>query len=357
MQARGVAEAIHDWAESAAGESVFAGFDRCAPEVAASVRSALSRPDRIETVERIEGLAKYWWDDLLKPGADVTSDDAVAFARFFSTVGFFHKYKPYGVKIASPFGYSLFDLYERQGFSFQMHVEPKYEGFHILRTKPEALIYVGSVPEWNAVGQRWAHGVWAGQDLPDPPAVWRPAVGDTTAIIETETVHSVLSCVLEEFAGCSVDAVERLYDPYPRTGLELPAEHTRARDLLLGSTVTLPTRILRRVASGWQVDAAAPGTSSQTLIDVKGELWGGRVVVDADAPLPLDGSDEDVSVVVPAAGDVVVVDIEGSALPVAVGDLVCLPPRVEARIRPAGSSAVVALHRVARTLVTTDWTR
>jgi primosomal protein N' len=43
------------------------------------------------------------------------------------------------------------------------------------------------------------------------------------------------------------------------------------------------------------------------------------------------------------AGDIVV-DIQGTALPVALGELICLPPRVEARITPAQDSAVVALH-------------
>ena len=187
------------------------------------------------------------------------------------------------MKIASPFGYSLFDLHDGQGFSFQVHIEPKYEAFHILRTKPRSLIYVGSVPEWDAVGEPWARGVWAGEDLPDPAAVWRPAAGDATAIVETETVHSVLGCVLEEFAGCSVDAVERLYDPYPRANLELPADHVCARDLLLSSTSALPKRVLRRIPSGL---AHRPGVggrrSSHTLIDMKGELWGGRAVVTRD---------------------------------------------------------------------------
>jgi hypothetical protein len=356
MQARSVAEAIREWADGDGPESELGDLDRSSPEVANSVRATLGRPDRIETVERIEGLAKYWWDDILRPGAAVTASDAVLFARFFSTIGFFHKYKPYGVKIASPFGYSLFDLHDGQGFSFQVHVEPKYEAFHILRTKPGSLIYIGPVPEWDAVGGRWARGVWAGLDLPDPPAVWRPAVGDTTAITETETVHAVLGCVLEEFAGCSVDAVERLYDPYPRTNLELPAEHVAPRDLLLSASSDLPTRVLRRVPSGWHAYPVPAGSSSQTLIDVKGELWGGRSVITRDQPLSLDGSEEDVSVVVPARGDIVV-DLAGTALPVTVGELVCVPPQVEVRIRPADQAAVLALHRVARTLVSTDWTR
>jgi hypothetical protein len=356
MQAHSVAAAIKDWANGTGPEADLDGLDRYSPEVASSVKATLGRPDRIVTVERIEGVAKRWWDDVLKPGATVTPDDAVAFARFFSTVGFFYKYKPYGVKIASPFGYSLFDLYDGQGFSFQVHIEPKYEAFHILRTKPKSLIYVSSVPEWNAAGEQWAHGVWAGQELPDPAAVWRPAVGDATAIMETETVHSVLGCVLEEFAGCSVDAVERLYDPYPRTNLELPAEHVSPRELLLSSTSALPSRVLRRVPSGWHGEPVPAGTTTQTLIDVKGELWGGRATATRDEPVRLDGSDEDVSVVVPATGDIVV-DIHGTTLPVAVGDLICLPPQVEAVVRPVSGSAVVALHRVARSLVTSEWTR
>jgi hypothetical protein len=356
MQAPSVAETIQEWANGSDAESELDHLDRTSPEVADSVRAAMASPDRIETVERIEGLVKRWWDDLLHPGASVTADDAVRFARFFATVGFFHKYKPYGVKIASPFGYSLFDLHDGEGFSFQVHIEPKYEAFHILRTKPRSLIYVGSVPEWNAVGDPWARGVWAGEDLPDPVAVWRPAAGDATAIVETETVHSVLGCVLEEFAGCSVDAVERLYDPYPRGDLDLPAGHMSVRDLLLSSSSALPTRVLRRVPSGWYAEPVSNGTSSHTLIDIKGELWGGRALVTRDHAVAVDGSDEDVSVVVPTAGDIVV-DIQGSPLPVALGELVCLPPRVEALITPAGDSAVVALHRVARALVTSEWTR
>jgi hypothetical protein len=356
MQAHSVTGAVLDWAHGTGEESELDGFDRGSPEVADGVRAALSRPDRIEAVERIEAVTKRWWDDLLRPGAEVATDDAVAFARFFSAVGFFHKYKPYGVKIASPFGYSLFDLYDGQGFSFQVHIEPKYEGFHVLGTKPGSLIYVGTVPEWDTVGHGWARGVRAGEDLPDPPAVWRPSVGDTTAILETETVHSVLGCVLEEFAGCSVDAVERLYDPYPRTDVRLPTEHVSPRGLLLGSSAALPTRVLHRIESGWQADVVPPGVSSHTLIEVKGELWGGRIRIAADQPLPVDGGDEDVCVVVPTIGDILI-DLQGTSLPVAVGELLCLPPRVEARVLPAGRTAVVALHRVSRCLVTSDWTR
>ena len=67
MQARSVAATIQEWANGSDAESELDHLDRTSPEVAASVRATLNRPDRIETVERIEGVVKRWWDDVLRP--------------------------------------------------------------------------------------------------------------------------------------------------------------------------------------------------------------------------------------------------------------------------------------------------
>jgi hypothetical protein len=349
-------DVICEWARSNGHESELGWLDRDSPEVAGDFRAAVARPDRIETVERIESLAKFLWDDLLTPGAKIDAPTALGFARFFAEVGFFFKYKPYGVKIASPFGYSLFDLFDGQGFSFQIHVEPKWEAFHILRTKDRSLVYVASLPEWQAGGSQWARAFFEHRDPADPPAVWRPAGGDATAITETQTVHAVLGCVVEEYAGCSVDAVERLYDPYPRTSFTLPTAHQDPAALLRDAYPGLPRRILRRQGAGWLAAPVPTGATVAPLIDVPEEIWGARVRCAAGDRYPIPGSDEFVTVVVAVHGDAFV-EVDGERIGLELGHLVCLPPQVDAGVGATDGTAIVAVHQVARRLVQTDWSR
>jgi hypothetical protein len=250
----------------------------------------------------------------------------------------------------------LFDLHDGQGFSFQIHVEPKWEAFHILRTKPRSLIYVASIPEWEADGHGWARAYFEDGRAPDPKAVWRPTRGDATAILETQTVHAVLGCVLEEFAGCSVDAVERLYDPYPRTSFALPVAHPAPPALLRDAHVGLPQRILRRRGAGWQAEDVGAGVLNQPLIDVPDEIHGARALCTPDRAHAMPATEEFVTVVVPVDG-AAVVDVAGERIAVASGGLTCLPPQVDAAVRGVRGQTTLAVHQVARRLVQTQWSR
>lgn len=324
------------------------------PATPQALRLALARPERIETVERIEALAHSLWDDLLTPGSTSSATDASAFLAFFRELGFCYKYKPYGVKIATPFGYSLFDLHDGQGFSFQIHVEPKLEGFHILHAKSDAVVYLSTVTEWHDFGEPWARSFFGAGTPADNAAIWRPDPGDTVDILETETVHSVLGCVLEEYAGCSVDAVERLYDPYPRTSFALPSVHEPADAIYARAFPGLPARRLRRTASGWD---NRPLPAGEGLIDVPGELWGGRLELMPGVPFALKHREDHLSVVIPVMGQIRV-ELDGAGRhTVRPGQYAALLPGLDVSLESVQGTAVFALHQVARSLVQADWTR
>jgi hypothetical protein len=92
------------------------------------------------------------------------------------------------------------------------------------------------------------------------------------------------------------------------------------------------------------------------MIDVRGELWGGRVSLTADQPYRIAGDQDFVTVVVPASEMRLQVDIEGAPLAVETGTFACLPPGLEVSVTP-DQPGTVAVHRVARRLVQADWTR
>jgi hypothetical protein len=345
------AQQLREWAAST--DDVDAcPLDRESPETVRALTAALAVPAGIPLVERLEELAKSLWSDVLRPGGVTGGPDALACGAFFTRLGFLFKYKPYGVKIASPFGYSLFDLHPEQGFSFQLHVEPKLEAFHILRVKAGALLYISTRQEWAAAGEAWAKSLAAETAGEDSPFVWRPEPGDTTTVEQTEIVHTVLACVLEEYASCSVDAVERLFDQNSRSALTLPQRHLDLAALLRSCRAGLPARHLRRVPGGWATEPAG----DPAILSVGDELWGGRVPVSPAAPTPLSPSDELVSVVVATDGDVRV-HADGQAWPVPLGGLACVPPGLEASVTAEAGEGTVAVHRVSRALVQQDWTR
>jgi hypothetical protein len=343
---------IVEWAMSPAGADPL-DLDRLDPATAQGFARALVQPRRMEVVERIEALAKSLWLDVLTPGGVCGGQEAVSCGSFFSAVGFFHKYKPYGVKIASPFGYSIFDLHEGVGFSFQVHLEPKVEAFFILDAKRRSLVYLSSIAEWEEKGFQWAQKAMSGRDTPDPSGVLRPVPGDVIVIAETEVVHSVLGCVLEEYATCSVDAVERLFDQNSRDIVTLPSAHGSVADLLTASAGVAPQRFLHREVDGWAVEVA---DDPQLIVDLGRDLWGGRFRVGGGEDFAIAPDDDSIVLLIAIDGPLAV-RIGNDRTIVPSGRFSCVPAGLSASVESIGSATCVSVHRVSRKHAVAEWTR
>jgi hypothetical protein len=360
MSAEALGIGILEWAKSPATGFDLELLDRESPDTIKAFVYALSSPADIAVVEHIEGLTKTLWLDTLDPSGGLVEGDAIACSDFFSELGFLFKYKPYGVKIASPFGYSIFNLRDGRGFSFQLHAEPKLEGFNILRTSTQSLVYLSSVEEWLSSGELWARSHFGGDGQiveeagpeSDPPFVWRVASGDVLEVSTTEVVHSVLGCVLEEYASCSVDAVERLYDQNARSEVSLPRQHPSVSRILESCRPGQPLRLVERAARGWTV---ADWSDGDAAIKVEGDLWGSRVRLSGERPLVLPASGE--LKVVAAVDGPVEVQIGGRPRHVAHGSFLCAPPGLDISAYSPGEDCSVAVHCVSAALVRADWTR
>ncbi len=203
-----VLNAICDGAEDAAFNSAAVPWREALPVLAAYLR----RPLRIERAERIEALFKRYLQHAFAEA--LSGEDARFIADVSKTVGFVLKFKPYGVKCATPLGYSVFFLRPGMGFSFQRHRTRKTELFHMLKTLERGQVYISTSKEWEAVYDKDAFNRWL-EGSPDPRYQTysrRPDPGDVYLVTELDTVHSVLGCVLEEYATVSTDMVDRLHD-------------------------------------------------------------------------------------------------------------------------------------------------
>jgi hypothetical protein len=179
----------------------------------------------IDKTEAVERVLKSILRDLFQrpqPG-----DISRRIALFQNSYRFEYKYKSYAVKAATPLGYSIFLQEEAQGFSFQQHITHKTEVFHILATKPGALVFLCEFEDWRRHYEpqrfeKWSSG--AKDDFFDQHT-YRPRAGDVFIISELGVVHTVMGCVLEEFATVSTDMVKRLHDQ--NLGCPIPPHFTR----------------------------------------------------------------------------------------------------------------------------------
>ena len=326
--------------------------DRRDPSIVSELAAALSRPRPIDEVETIEAEAKELWHDILL-GED-PKGEAAAFAEFFNRIGLLYKYKSYGTKIATPFGYSLFDLHEREGFSWQLHREPKLEAFHVLKPLPGAFVYLSTVEEWEAAG-REAAAAWK-EDVSavlDSAFAFDPEPGDVFTIDTTEVVHTVVGCVVEEYASCSVDAVERLFDQNEGRPVDLPAAHPDVTAILGGAFNGVPARKVERSATGWTQREAPPNGA---VADLPGKLRGGRVSLAPGGGMAVELPAGHVGVVVVLAGDVSCA-IEGTTITAGVAELLPLPSLTPVQITAGPNGATLARHSVSGELLMRDWTR
>lgn len=204
----GVLDAICDGAEGPAFDDTAVAWRDALPVVAAYLR----RPLRIERIERIEALFKRYLQNAF--AERLSGEDARFVAEVSKTVGFILKFKPYGVKCATPLGYSIFFLRPGMGFSFQRHRTRKTELFHMLQTLERGQVYISTSKEWEAAYDKDAFNRWldGAPDAQFQAYSRRPDPGDVYLVTELDTVHSVLGCVLEEFATVSTDMVDRLHD-------------------------------------------------------------------------------------------------------------------------------------------------
>jgi hypothetical protein len=180
----------------------------------------------MEQTERLEALVKA----ILRAAMSrpMSGAEARQIALFQKDLGFVLKYKSYAIKAASPVGYSIFLQNEREGFSFQRHVVHKLEVFHILSVKPGGYVFLCDYDDWNRIYQKDSFARWL---QGEPNAAYdryrfAPEPGDVFTISELGIVHTVMGCVLEEYATVSTDMVERLHDQ--NLGKKIPTNFNRA---------------------------------------------------------------------------------------------------------------------------------
>jgi hypothetical protein len=174
-------------------------------------------------------------------------------AAFQQTVGFLLKYKSYAVKAASALGYSIFLQQPGEGFSFQQHVTHKTEIFHILDVRPGGFVFLCDFSDWKRVYQRDTFLAWLNGAPDERYERFRfvPQPGDVIVIDRLNVVHSVVGCVLAEFATVSTDMVDRLHDQ--NEGRAIPAEFTRAfsEDRIRQLAWPAASNYVTLGASGW----------------------------------------------------------------------------------------------------------
>jgi mannose-6-phosphate isomerase-like protein (cupin superfamily) len=172
----------------------------------------LARDLPLPVLEAYEDLYK----DVLRAlvAGEVSGAAARELAGFQLAVGLLLKYKSYAVKASSPLGYSIFLQEPGAGFSFQRHVTHKTEVFHILDVHPGGFVFLCSYEQWLACYEPERFAGWlAGERDPDYERFrFAAAPGDVFVLDRLGIVHTVIGCVLEEFATVSTDMVERLHD-------------------------------------------------------------------------------------------------------------------------------------------------
>ena len=179
----------------------------------------------IERTERLEDLVKAVLRAIL--ASPISGSDARDIARFQQKLGFVMKYKSYTIKASTPVGYSIFLQNEREGFSFQRHIVHKLEVFHILSVKPGGYVFLCDYDEWRRAYKKDTFERWLAGEADAAYDRYRfvPHPGDVFVISDLGVVHTVMGCVLEEFATVSTDMVDRLHDQ--NAGKAIPATFNR----------------------------------------------------------------------------------------------------------------------------------
>jgi hypothetical protein len=204
------------------------------------IKTHLLKEHPIDIVERLESIVKIVLRRYLS--GDVSGAEARRIAEFQKDAGLLLKYKSYAIKAASPLGYSIFIQSPGQGFSFQQHVTHKTEVFHILQPLQNALVFICPYEEWRHCYEESSFRNWLQgkkDERYDRFAVV-PRPGDVFSIDRLSMVHTVIGCILEEYATVSTDMVDRLYDQ--NAGHTIPEIFNRTYALNVLKNLSYPAR-------------------------------------------------------------------------------------------------------------------
>jgi mannose-6-phosphate isomerase-like protein (cupin superfamily) len=191
-----------------------------------ALESQLRADSTIDRIEAVENVLKSILATLFQ--GPLSGSLCRHLAQFQNAYRFALKYKSYAVKAATPLGYSIFLQAQEQGFSFQQHVTHKTEVFHVLDTKPGAYVFLCESADWQRQyePERFSKWLAGSPDRFFDQRAFRPSPGDVFVISELGVVHTVIGCILEEFATVSTDMVHRLHDQ--NIGRSIPPHFTRA---------------------------------------------------------------------------------------------------------------------------------
>ena len=310
----------------------------------------------IERTERLEALVKLVLRDALS--GPISGEDARSIARFQKELGFVLKYKSYAIKASVPLGYSIFLQNDGEGFSFQRHVEHKLEVFHIVHVKPGGYVFLCDFEDWKRVYAKDSFERWlAGEkNAAYDRFKFVPTPGDVFVISTLGVVHTVVGCVLEEYATVSTDMVDRLHDQ--NAGKKIPANFNRAYAEAALLEIEPPSR--NRLVKGFGAreietiePTAVPGGEQFLLCD--SFVRAARYVVKPGAETATERDDHRAVLLRISRGNGSALIADASELGdskarlvFGKGDLFLIPPGIHYAIRNEGSnSAEYSEHRIA----------
>ena len=320
-----------------------------------ALREPLTSDMPIESLERLEASWKCVLEEVMT--ASLTGSEARRIAAFQRDVGLLPKYKSYAIKASSPLGYSVFFQEPGQGFSFQQHRHHKVEIFHVLDAMPGAFALICALDEWNALYERDAFSRWLEGAGNPAYEKWRVSLlpGDVICLQETGIVHSVIGCVLEEFATVSTDMVDRLHDQ--NVGASIPESYCRELALELlravpapaaSQSVSFPDKERRPLARQGFI-----GGDLTTIGEVPG-LRASRIRLESERQSPLQKSEDQALVLFASRGDArLLLGTEAElarqdppSLELPRGTAAMIPPGMSYEIAALGSEVEVSLHSI-----------
>ena len=323
------------------------------PDVAYSIDHALetlATPQPQETVEAIEVALKRHWSTVLEAGRDEAT--ARAFSLTFHRLGFLRKYKSYGIKFSSPFGYSIFTLHDGRGFSVQVHTVAKVEAFHVFAAHDTSYAILSSEADWHASSAEFL-SEWSAGVLDDGPLGFQPAAGDVMVIDDLGVVHAVIGCVLEEYATTSNDAVQRLHDQNIGDEVVLPERHPDLGEILRPLSLVPRSRV-QREQRGWEREALADTAPVTTIVEmVDRGLRGFHLTLADGQQYRTDVEPEAVTTLVCLQG-AIAVDVAGIELQLQPGDSAPIAPGWDAIVRATRGASRVAVSVVREDLAFAD---